>query len=292
MTNSANADQNRNPNPNPNQNVNLVAGATGTVGRQIVLELLARGHTVRALTRDPAKADFPAGVEVVRGDLADPASLVPALEGVTGLHLITFDGGLFAPLQTGPEIVALAAGAGVRRITVLNGGGDTPLEDAVKAGPLAWTVLMPVEFMANALEWAEGVRADDTVREPFVGRLSAMVHEGDIGAVAAVALSEDGHGGKSYLITGPEALTIQDKADTLAGARGRKIEVVELTEAQAVEQWRAAGQPEEVIGFLLEVYGNTPPEGRTPIGTVEEVTGRPARTFARWAADHADAFKG
>lgn len=281
MTNNANA----------NVNVNLVTGATGTVGRQIVLELLSRGHFVRALTRDPAKADFPDGVEVVRGDLADPASLVPALEGVTGLHLITFDGGLFAPLETGPEIVELAATAGVRRITVLNGGGDTPLQDAVKAGGIDWTVIMPVEFMANALEWAEGIRADDAVREPFVGRLSAMVHEGDIGAVAAVALSEDGHGGKSYLITGPEALTIQDKADTLAGARGRKIEVVELSEEQAVEQWRAAGQPAEVIGFLLEVYGNTPPEGRTPIGTVAEVTGRPARTFAQWAAEHADAFR-
>ncbi|MFI6691469.1 NmrA family NAD(P)-binding protein [Streptomyces sp. NPDC050433] len=275
--------------------VNLVTGATGTVGRQIVLELLSRGHTVRALTRDPSRAgipDFPDGVEVVRGDLADPASLVPALEGVTGLHLITFDGGGFAALETGPEIVELAAKAGVRRITVLNGGGDTPLQDAVMAGTVPWTVLMPVEFMANALEWAEGIRAGDRVREPFVGRLSAMVHEGDIGAVAAVALSEDGHGGKSYLITGPEALTIRDKADTLAAARGREIEVVELTEAQAVEQWRSAGQPEEVIGFLLEVYGNTPPEGRTPNGTVEEVTGRPARTFAQWAAEHADAFRG
>ncbi|MFD3484516.1 NAD(P)H-binding protein [Streptomyces sp. NPDC058665] len=278
-----------------NTNVNLVTGATGTVGREIVRELLGRGLSVRALTRDPAKADFPDGVEVVRGDLADPASLAPALEGVTGLHLITFDGGAFAELRTGPEIVELAVKAGVHRITVLNGGGDTPLQDAVKAGGaahgIAWTVLMPVEFMANALEWADGIRAGDSVREPFTGRLSAMVHEGDIGAVAAVALSEDGHGGRSYLITGPEALTIQDKADALAGARGQKIEVVELTEAQAVEEWRAAGQPEHVIGFLLEVYGNTPPEGRTPVGTVEEVTGRPARTFAQWAAEHAEVFR-
>lgn len=286
-----------NATPNVTATVHLVSGATGTVGRQIVRELLSRGHDVRALTRDPAKADFsefsglPGAVEVVRGDLADPASLVPALVGVSGLHLITFDGGGFAALESGPEIVELAAKAGVRRITVLNGGGDTPLQKAVMAGDIAWTVLMPVEFMANALEWADGIRAEDAVREPFVGRLSAMVHEGDIGAVAAVALSEDGHGGKSYLITGPEALTIQDKADALAAARGRRIEVDELTEAQAVERWRAAGQPEQVIGFLLQVYGNTPPEGRTPIGTVEEVTGRPARTFAQWAVEHADAFR-
>ncbi|MGW5213875.1 NmrA family NAD(P)-binding protein [Streptomyces sp. NPDC004051] len=270
----------------------LVTGATGTVGRQVVAELLARGHVVRALTRDPARASFPADVEVVRGDLTEPDSLVPALEGVTGLHLITFDGALFAPLETGPRILDRARAAGVRRVTVLNGGGPTPLEDAVRAADgVDRTVLMPVEFMANALEWADGITAADEVREPFVSRLSAMVHEGDIGAVAAVALTEEGHGGREYVITGPEALTVGDKVAAIAAARGRDIALVELTEEQAVAQWRAAGRPEEVIGFLLEVYGNTPEVGRTVVDTVEKVTGRPARTFARWAAEHADAFR-
>ncbi|MEU6522399.1 NAD(P)H-binding protein [Streptomyces sp. NPDC046924] len=270
----------------------LVTGATGTVGRQVVAELLARGHAVRALTRDPARASLPADVEVVRGDLTEPDSLVPALEGVTGLHLITFDGALFAPLETGPRILDRARAAGVRRVTVLNGGGPTPLEDAVRAADgVDRTVLMPVEFMANALEWADGITAADEVREPFVSRLSAMVHEGDIGAVAAVALTEEGHGGREYVITGPEALTVGDKVAAIAAARGRDIALVELTEEQAVAQWRAAGRPEEVIGFLLEVYGNTPEVGRTVVDTVEKVTGRPARTFARWAAEHADAFR-
>ncbi|MEW2635191.1 NAD(P)H-binding protein [Streptomyces sp. NPDC048389] len=271
---------------------NLVTGATGTVGRQVVAELLRRGKPVRALTRDPAKADFPDGVEVVRGDLTDAETLAAALEGVTGLHLITFGGPYFAPLETGPRIMELAEAAGVRRVTVLHGGGPSPLEDAVRGSDLAWTVLMPVEFMANALEWAESVRADAEVREPFVGRLSAMVHEADIGAVAAVALTEDGHAGQEYLITGPQVLTLKDKVDALAAARGRKIRLVELSEQQAVRQWRAAGQPEDVIGFLLDVYGNTPVEGRTVVDTVEKVTGSPPRTFARWAEEHADAFRG
>ncbi|TLQ44648.1 NmrA family NAD(P)-binding protein [Streptomyces marianii] len=271
----------------------LVAGATGTVGRQVVAELLDRGHTVRALTRDPgrARASLPAGTEVVRGDLTDPAGLAPALEGVTGLHLITFGGEYKAPLETGPEIVALAREAGVRRITVLNGGGDTPLQDAVQESGLAWTVLMPVEFMANALEWADGIRAEDTVGEPFTDRLSAMVHEADIGAVAAVALTEDGHDREKYLITGPEVLSLQDKVDTLAKARGRDIALTELTPDEAVSRWRAAGLPQDVVDFLLDVYGNTPPEGRTVVDTVRRVTGRPARTFAEWAAEHAPAFR-
>lgn len=270
----------------------LVTGATGTVGRQIVAELLDRGHAVRALTRDAAGAAFPPGVEVVQGDLTEPDSLIPALEGVTGLHLITFGGPYFVPLETGPRIMELARAAGVRRVTVLHGGGATSVEDAVRADDAVdWTVLMPVEFMGNALGWADAIVGSGEVSEPFVSRLSAMVHEGDIGAVAAVALTEKGHGGQEYVITGPRLLTIGDKVATIAAARGREIALVELTEEQAVARWRAEGRPEDLIGFLLEAYGNTPEVGRTVLDTVEKVTGRPARTFAEWAAQHADAFR-
>ncbi|MFH8881681.1 NAD(P)H-binding protein [Streptomyces californicus] len=269
----------------------LVTGATGTVGRRVVEQLLARGEQVRALTRAPERAAFPAGVEVVGGDLEDPASLAPALRGVTGLHLITFGGEFFTPLETGGEILALAEEAGVRRVTVLHGGGDTPMETAVRASGFAWTVVMPVEFMANALEWAPGIRSEGVVREPFVDRLSAMVHESDIGAVAAVALSEDGHGGQEYLITGPEALTVRDKTTAIGAARGADVALVELTEEQALENWRGQGMPEDLIAFLIDVYRDTPPEGRTVVGTVEKVTGRPARTFAQWAGEHAHLFR-
>ncbi len=269
----------------------LVTGATGTVGRRVVEQLLERGEHVRALTRDPARAELPAGVDVVRGDLTDPASLEPALDGVTGLHLITFGGGFFAPLETGEEILGLAREAGVRRVTVLHGGGGTPMESAVRASGFAWTVVMPVEFMANALEWAPGIRSEGVVREPFVDRLSAMVHESDIGAVAAVALTEDGHGGQEYLVTGPQVLTVRDKAAAVGAARGADVELVELTEEQALESWRGQGMPEDVIAFLIDVYRDTPPEGRTVIDTVEKVTGRPARTFAQWAEEHAEHFR-
>ncbi|MGW3214360.1 NmrA family NAD(P)-binding protein [Streptomyces parvus] len=269
----------------------LVTGATGTVGRRVVEQLLERGEQVRALTRDPERAEFPAGVEVVGGDLTDPASLAPALHGVTGLHLITFGGEYFAPLETGDEILTLAEEAGVRRVTVLHGGGDTPVETAVRASGFAWTVVMPVEFMANALEWAPGIRSEGVVREPFVDRLSAMVHESDIGAVAAVALTEDGHGGQEYLVTGPQVLTVRDKTAAVGAARGADVELVELTEEQALENWRGQGMGEDVIAFLIDVYRDTPLEGRTVSGTVEKVTGRPARTFAQWAEEHAEHFR-
>ncbi|MFI0978311.1 SDR family oxidoreductase [Streptomyces sp. NPDC021093] len=274
----------------------LVTGATGTVGRQVVAELLARGASVRALTRDPAKADFPAEVEVVRGDLTDPASLAPALEGVEAAHLIVFGEG-YAPLDTGEEIVALAAKAGVRRLTVLHGGGESPLEDAVRGNGLGlrWTVLMPVEFMANALGWADGIRSHGRIEEPYADRLSSMVHEADIGAVAAVALLDEArdarHHGRAYVITGPDVLTLHDKVRVIGAARGEPVGLVELTEGQAVERMRAAGMPQETIDFMLYVYGNTPVEGRTVATTVQDVTRRPARTFEEWAADHAAAFR-
>lgn len=268
----------------------LVTGATGTVGRHVVNQLIQAGHQVRALTRNPAKAKLPAGVEVVAGDLAVPETFAPALAGVSGLHLINFDGsgGL---LQTGPEIVALARQAGVRRVTVLMGGEKGSVEHAVEASDLAWTLLQPVEFMSNAFDWVKSIRAEGVVRAPFGSRLSALIHEADIGAVAAAALTEEGHAGQTYTLTGPEALTPPEMVRTIGAAIGRDLRFIELTEAQAREQWREAGYPEDVIEFFVWALGNTPEVGYTVVPTVEQVTGRPARTFAQWAAEHADAFR-
>lgn len=268
----------------------LVSGATGTVGRHIVEQLLRAGASVRALTRDPHKARFADEVEVVSGDLTAPQTLVPALEGVDALHLITFGGDDYAELETGDEIVALARKAGVRRVTVLMGGESGSVDRAVRASDLEWTFLRPVEFMSGALDWAGSIRDEGVVRDGFSNRRSAMIHEADIGAVAATALLEDGHAGKTYTLTGPEVLTPPELVRTIGAAIGRPISYVELTEEQAREQWRAAGFPPEHIEFFVMVHGNTPPEGYTVLPTVEQVTGRPARTFAQWAAENAAAF--
>ncbi|MCI0649475.1 MAG: NmrA family NAD(P)-binding protein [Chloroflexi bacterium] len=269
----------------------LVTGATGTVGRQVVNQLIQAGHQVRALTRNPTKANLPDGVEVVAGDLAVSETLAPALVGVTGLHLINFDNGAGGNmLQTGAEIVALARQAGVRRVTVLRGGEKGSVEEALEASDLAWTFLQPVEFMANALDWVESIRTEGVVREPFGSRLSAMIHEADIGAVAATILGEDGHAGKTYTITGPEALTPPEMVHTIGAAIGRDLRFVELTEAQARQRRRESGYPEEVIEFFVWALGHTLEEGYTVVPTVEQVTGHWPRTFAQWAAEHAEVF--
>ncbi|MFI6321165.1 NmrA family NAD(P)-binding protein [Nonomuraea sp. NPDC050556] len=267
----------------------LVTGATGTVGRQIVNELIRAGASVSALTRDPAKAALPEGVNVVAGDLSQIGTL--DFTGVEALHLINFAGDDYSPLKNGQAIVDLAVEAGVKRVTVLGGRADGELEQALAASTLEWTLVNPVEFMSNTLMWwAQSIKTEGVIREPFGGRLSAMVHEGDIGAVIATVLTQSGHGGKDYTVTGPEALTTAEKVAVLAGAIGREIEFVELTPEQAVEKWKNDGMGEETIGFLLQALGNTPEIGYTVTSTVEDITGRPARSFAQWAAENASSF--
>jgi uncharacterized protein YbjT (DUF2867 family) len=269
----------------------LVTGATGTVGGLLVKQLVAAGHQVAALTRNAARANFPAGVEVVVGDLASPESLAPAFEGITGLHLINFDGATFSSLQSGAEIVALAKEAGVQRVTLLLGGEKGSVQEALEASDLCWTYIQPLEFMSNMVEWADSICAEGVVREPYGHRRTAIVHEADIAAVAAVALVEEGHGGKSYTISGPEVMTPPKMVAAIGKAIGRELKFVELSEAQAIARWQEAGFSDEVIEFFRWVHGNTPELGYTVQPTVEEVTGRPARTFAQWAEEHADLFR-
>ncbi|WP_331766393.1 NAD(P)H-binding protein [Embleya sp. NBC_00896] len=267
----------------------LVTGATGNVGRHVVEQLARAGRPVRALTRDPAKANLPAGVEVVRGDLNAPETLAGALAGVTGMHLMSFFDN--APLATAPEIMDLAVRAGVRRVTVLWGGEPGPVEQAVTAADLEWTLLEPVEFMSNALTWVDSVRAEGVVREAFPEVPSAAVHEGDIAAVAVTALVDGGHAGRTYTLTGPRALTVHDKIRTIGAAIGRDIGFVELTREQANQRLRDRGVPEDVIDYVVGWHAAPPESAYTVVPTVEEVTGRPARTYADWAAEHADAFR-
>lgn len=269
----------------------LVSGATGNVGRYVIDHLVQAGQRVRALTRNPANVTFPEGVEVVCGDLTVPESLVPALKDVTGMHLITFSSEGYGPLQTGPEIVKLATEAGVRRVTVLWSGVNGPVEQAVEASNLEWTFLQPTpEYMSNALLWAESIRSEGVVREPFGNSLDAMVHPADIGSVAATVLTNAGHAGRTYTLTGPEVLTIPDKVRTISAAIGRDIHFVELTEEQARERMRNRGAQEDVIDFVIGWHANPPKSAYTVDPTVEQVTGRPARTFAQWVSEHVQYF--
>ncbi|MGH3729138.1 MAG: NAD(P)H-binding protein [Micromonosporaceae bacterium] len=275
----------------------LVTGATGTVGRHVVNHLVRAGQPVRVLTRDPGRArtgqPLPDAVEIVAGDLTAPESLDAALTGVTAMHLIAIGGDGYTPLKTAEAVLAHArTSAGVRRVTVLTGTEDElAVADAVAASGLEWTHVRPVEFMANKLQWAESIRTEGVVRAPFGSQPHALVDEADVAAVIASALLEPGHSGKTYVPTGPDNITPVEATKHIAEQTGRQIEFIELTSQQMRQQMRDAGFGDDVIDAVIG-YGEHPPgSAHTVLPTVEDITGRPARTFPEWVAAHADAFR-
>lgn len=268
----------------------LVTGATGNVGRHLITQLHEAGHEVRALTRNPANAGLPAGVEAVAGNLIDTGTLEDAFRNVDAIHLITFGGGGYDDLTNGPEIVALAERSGIRRATVLGGWSPTSIENALQTSKLVWTILQPKEFMGNALEWANEIHATNTVSMLATFR-SAVVHEADIANVAVCALTENGHGGRSYVLTGPEALTPEERTRILAKATGQDITFVKLTEDGERERLRGYGYDDDYVEFGIQLATNPPTEAGVVLPTVETVTGRRARTFALWAQENAEQFR-
>lgn len=267
----------------------LVTGATGNIGGAIVRDLARKGAAVRAMTRNPGSANLPAGVEVVPGDFNYADAFGAAFANVKAMHLINYDAG--APLKNPGLVVALAKSAGIERITSFRGDVRGPLEQALQDSGLAWTdFFIPVEFMTNALQWTETIRTKG-VAQAFGPSKSAMIHEADAGAAIAAALTETGHAGKSYTLTGPEALTPQDKVDAISAATGQTVRLVELTEEEARAKWRALGTPEPFIDFLVDWHVNTPESAYAILPTVGQLIGRPPRNFRQWVSERAGSFR-
>lgn len=271
----------------------FVTGATGTVGRQVVEHLLTAGADVRALTRRPGNPGLPAAVDVVGGDLENPESLAPAFDGVNRMYL----------LATGDtrQIVDLAKQAGVRRIVVLssasagfnnNPGGEfhRTAERAVEDSGLEWTHVRPGMFAGNLLDWADAIRTEGVVKAPYNAARQSPVHELDIAAVAATTLLSNGHHGRIYTLSGPETLTKTEQVAAISKAIGRDIRFEELTP----EQWREhvkEQMPLFAVDWLLDLWAQTVHNPEPVLPTIQEVLGRPARTVAEWAADHAEDFR-
>ncbi|MFQ6227402.1 NAD(P)H-binding protein [Nocardia sp. NPDC002869] len=266
----------------------LVTGATGNIGRKVVDQLLVRGATdIRALTVDPAKAALPAGVEAVRGYLRRPETLPAAFDGVDRMYLASIPDGV-------DEVVEVARAAGVRHIVDLSGEPDSwwgAIATAVEASGIAWTHLWPGDFMENTGMWAQQIQETGAVREPDPGAGSTPIAMDDIAAVAAVALTADGHRGRAYALTGPEKLSRAELVREIAAALGRTIDFLRVTPAETVRALRPAmGDTAQwyVENVLIGLDGHTLPPNRV----VEEIIGRPATTFTQWAARYATEFFG
>ena len=200
-------------------------------------------------------------------------------------------------------VLAAIAKAGVERVVLLSGSsaqsGDTGnaisaymirSEAAVRESGLPFTILRPFGFMSNALRWRDQLKAGDVIVEPFADVAVAVVDPADIGAVAASALLDAGHEGRSYVLSGPEALRPADRVRILGAALGRALRL----EAQSDEDARAqmtAQMPVAYVDAFFDFYVDGSLDESQVLSTVHEVLGREPRTFAQWAAAHVEAFR-
>ena len=276
----------------------LVTGATGKVGRQLVTQLAAHGTAVRAVARDPDAAGLPAGVEVVRADLADAGSLAPHLTGIDAAFLLWPFTSPAAAADLAPGVVNAIAGQ-VPRIVYLSAhaAADRPdsfwaqVEHLVEASAAEWTFLRPVGFAANALIWADQIRAGDVVRWPYGAAARSLVHEHDLAAVVRLALTEDGHAGARYVLTGPARLTQAEQVQAIGTAIGRHLRWEELPREAARKQLAALFGDAAFADSALSTWAEFVRKPEILTTTVQELAGTPARSFGQWAADHADDFR-
>ncbi|MEU0403450.1 NAD(P)H-binding protein [Streptomyces sp. NPDC006197] len=250
----------------------------------------------RGLTRDAARAVFPEGVEAVEGDFAEPASLKPVLEGVRSLFLVSRLGPdadiLEASRQAGVEHVVLVLSITVQTHPHLGPAGENlAVEQLLKASGMAWTILRPTQFASNALMWAASIRGRETVHAPYAETALPTIHPADIASVARVALTEPGHRGRTYALTGPEPVTARQQVEAIAAALGREVPFAEISRRQAHAQMAAVFGP-ETADAVLDVTGeDVNHELSTVRDTVSRITGTPARPFRQWASENADAFR-
>ncbi|WP_420404229.1 SDR family oxidoreductase [Nisaea sp.] len=283
----------------------LVVGGTGTIGSEVVRLLKVENASFRALVRDPAKVEAlkAQGIETVAGDLRQPETLPEALQGVEKIFVVT-------PLvpdqvEMRAALIAAAKAAGVRHIVMSTGIGaapDAPVQigrwhgenqqQAQESG-MAWTFVQPGFFMQNLLMYAEAIRDKGEFYMPLGEGKVSWIDARDIAAVAAKALTEPGHENRAYPVTGPEALSGAELAAILTDIAGHTVNYVPISPDQAKQAMTAMGMTEMLADAMNELYALAPAghlEG--VLDTVEQVTGRPARTFREFARDHAKTFGG
>ncbi|WP_134665036.1 MULTISPECIES: NAD(P)H-binding protein [unclassified Amycolatopsis] len=277
----------------------VVTGATGNIGRPLVRALADAGEQVTAVSR--RAAEVPEGVRHVVADLADPASLEPALTGAKALFLL-LSGDLHAVGANPADLVAKAADAGVRRVVLLStlGVATRPfgttriamreLEDAVRESGLDWVLLRPGGFASNALWWAESVRTQGIVAAPFGDTGVPIIDPADIGEVAAACLRDDRHVGGVYELTGPAVITPRQQTEALAAALGKPVRFQELTRAEA-KAGMMQSMPGELADDTLDILSSPTPAELRVSPDVERILGRAPRSFADWAARNIAAFR-
>lgn len=281
----------------------LIVGATGTNGQALLKQLSGQGFGVRALVRSITKAADLAceHVELIQGDLANPASLVPALEGmekayiVTGIHRDTvkwFDGFYTAAKSAGVRHVVKFSALGASLdspSTLMRQHGET--DRRLTSSGISYTILRPNSFFQNMLWQAQSIIASGLFYLPFGSAKQSMVDVRDLAEVTVRILTEAGHENQVYDFTGPAALSYFDVAACLSEATGKPVSYIPVSIDDAKSAMLDHGMPEWDAQVLTELqaslatqrYGVVAPD-------LERILGRTPRTFSDFAIDNALVF--
>jgi uncharacterized protein YbjT (DUF2867 family) len=279
----------------------LVIGGRSKIGSALLDDLVARGVPVRALARKREGAGFLAGVEAVGGDLTDPDSLVAAMDGVDQVFLLC--GPREDEVELNKNAIDAAASAGIGLLVRSSILGADPAsrstfvrnhgtcDEYLRNSNVRHAIVHPNMFMQNVPETTIPSIGEDGTFYANAGeaRLS-MVDTRDVGAVAAVLLTEPGHEGDEVDVTGPEALSYAEVADRLSAAMGRKIRYVDVPDDAVHQTLSGFGLDPWMVNSLIDLFQNYRASGRDGYAaqvtdSVERLTGRPARTLQQMLAE-------
>ena len=282
----------------------LITGATGNVGSAVLDNLVTTDPGPRVLVRDESKARTmrDRGVEAIVGDFFEPESLAPALEGVSTLLLITphhpeqvaqATNVIQAAKDSGndPRVVRLSVAQASHEAPTKNCRQHAQIEEELISSGLPYTLLRPTTFMQNTLATARTVSAEGRIYQPFKDGKLGMIDARDIGEVAAKALTEEGHEGKTYTLTGPKAITFYDVAEALSEVLGKEVDYVPISLEKAREAMLGMGLSEWKAEVLIE-YARAHSQGYSNFTTedVEQLTGHTATSYREFASDFERAF--
>ena len=284
----------------------LLTGATGTNGAEIARLLSERGVPFRAMVRDRSHAsglDALPGATVVEGDFDDAASVASELGGTERAFLLTPSTERAEAQQL--AFVEAARQAGVRHLVKLSqyaASADSPVrflryhdavEQAVRDSGMDYTFLRPNLFMQGLLHFAGTVARDGTFAAAAGDAAVSVVDIRDIARVAVAALTEPGHDGRTYTLTGPQALTHADMAREISAATGTAVRYVDVSPEAMGAAMVEMGMPPWQADGLVEDYAHYRRGEAASVETgVEDATGQPPGTFAAFARDYAGAFSG
>ena len=275
----------------------LVTGSPGNIGTPLAQKLLERGEKIRLMVRDTKKqdqilADLTArGAEVVQGDFSNPPSLTPCFTGVESAFLL-----VPVALETTEwkgSFIEAAKKNGVERIVNLSVSGassNSPIdlfrrhwaaEQTLESSGIAWTHLQPTDLARfNIRSLLPTVQAQGVFYSTVGEGRVALVDETDVAEVAAVALTEDGHEGKKYVLTGPKAVSYPEIAEALANQLGKSVKYIDIDPAQAKQAMIGAGMPDWVADFVNDLRDfEKKGEASGPTQDIQHILQRAPRTL-------------